>query len=72
MLLGHLSQRHPTEVGAFLDQMHPTEAIAQVAAHVFDHIEESGGQERNGRRSEGCGAVRREVRRKNPMLLDHV
>jgi hypothetical protein len=38
MLLGHLSQRHPTEVWTFLEKMR-TQDIAQVAAQAFDLIE---------------------------------
>lgn len=34
MLLGHLSQQHPTEVGPFLAQMR-TEDITSVAAQAF-------------------------------------
>jgi hypothetical protein len=39
MLLGHLSQRHPTELGPILEQMR-TGDMAQVAAQAFEVIEE--------------------------------
>jgi hypothetical protein len=39
MLLYHLSQRHPDQVGPYLEQMR-TECIATVAAEAFDVVEE--------------------------------
>ncbi len=39
MLLNHVSQAHPAEVGHFLDQMHTTEDIAPVAAQAFELVE---------------------------------
>jgi hypothetical protein len=40
MLLGHLSQDHPTEVGRYLDQMRGSEDIAEVAMQGCNVIEE--------------------------------
>jgi hypothetical protein len=39
MLLGHLSQQHPTKVGPHLERMR-TEDIAQVAAEACEVVEE--------------------------------
>ena len=39
MLLYHLSQRHPDQVGPYLERMR-TECIATVAAEAFDVVEE--------------------------------
>jgi hypothetical protein len=38
MLLYHLSQQHPDQVGPYLERMR-TECIATVAAEVFEVIE---------------------------------
>ena len=35
VLLGHLSQQHPTEVGHYLDQMRGSEEIGEVAAQAY-------------------------------------
>jgi hypothetical protein len=40
MLLGHLSQQHPTEIGPYLERMRTTEDIAQTAAQAFELIAE--------------------------------
>jgi hypothetical protein len=40
MLLGHLSQDDPTEVGRYLDQMRGSEDIAEVAMQGCNVIEE--------------------------------
>ena len=40
MLLWHLGQRHPAELGPFLEQMHTMEDIAQVATQAFEVVEE--------------------------------
>jgi hypothetical protein len=39
MLLGHLSQQHPDQVGPYLERMR-TEDIATVAAEAFEVVEE--------------------------------
>jgi hypothetical protein len=41
MLLHHLSQSHPEQVGAYLDRMHTTEDIARMAAEAFEVVEEN-------------------------------
>jgi hypothetical protein len=41
MLLGHLSQQHPTELKPYLEQMR-TEDIGHVAAQAFEVVEEDG------------------------------
>ena len=42
MLLYHLGQQHPDQVGAYLDQMRGTEDIGEVSARAFEVIEEPG------------------------------
>ena len=39
ILLGHLSQRNPDQVGPYLDQMRGTEDFAEVAAQAFVVVE---------------------------------
>jgi hypothetical protein len=40
MLLGHLSQQHPAEIGHYLDRMR-AEDIATVAAEAYEVMEEA-------------------------------
>jgi hypothetical protein len=40
MWLTHLSHQHPGSVGAYVDQMHTTEAIAPVVLEAFAVMEE--------------------------------
>jgi hypothetical protein len=40
LLLGHLSQQHPTEVGAYTARMHTTEDITPIAAEAYEVVEE--------------------------------
>jgi hypothetical protein len=40
LLLGHLSQQHPDQVGPYLDRMR-TEDIATVAAEAYEVIEDT-------------------------------
>ncbi len=47
MLLGHLGQQHPDQVGPYLARMR-TEDIATVAAEAYEVIEEDGNQSRDG------------------------
>jgi hypothetical protein len=47
LMLGHLSQRHPDEVGQYLDQMRGCEDIGMVAAQAFKLVE-AGEAERTG------------------------
>jgi hypothetical protein len=45
LMLGHVSQRHPDEVGRYLDQMRGSDDIGMVAAQAFELVEgdETGG-----------------------------
>jgi hypothetical protein len=38
-LLHHLSQRHPDQVGAYLDRMHTDDDIGPVAAEAYEVVE---------------------------------
>jgi hypothetical protein len=40
MLLAHLSQDHPDQVGCYLDQMRGSEDIGEVAAQAYEIVEE--------------------------------
>jgi hypothetical protein len=40
LLLGHLSQQHPDQVGASLARMHTTEDITPVALEAYEVIED--------------------------------
>jgi hypothetical protein len=50
MLFGHLGRQHPTEVGAFLAQMHITEDMGLVAAQAFEVIEDHQLEDDEGRK----------------------
>jgi len=39
MLLGHLSQQHPDQVGGYLDRMRGSEDIGTVAAQAFEVVD---------------------------------
>jgi hypothetical protein len=39
LLLGHLAQQHPDEVGAYLDRMAYTEDIGRIAAEAYEVVE---------------------------------
>ncbi len=41
MLLYHLSQQHPDEIGPYLERIRTAEDIGTVAAEAFDIIEET-------------------------------
>jgi hypothetical protein len=57
ILLHHLSQQHPEQVGLYLKRMR-TEDIGTVAAEAFGLIEEDGKRSRGQRRSEVSGGTR--------------
>jgi hypothetical protein len=41
LLLGHLSQQHPDEVGTYLDRMHDDTDITPVAAEAYAVVEDT-------------------------------
>jgi hypothetical protein len=48
LLLGHLAQQHPDEVGAYLDRMASTEDIGRVSAEAYEVVEDPpGGVDKN-------------------------
>jgi hypothetical protein len=62
MLLQHLGQHHPTEVGRYLDQMRGSEDIAEVAIQAFEVIEEDSTKGRYTQR--GAWGLRKRANRR--------
>jgi hypothetical protein len=51
LLLTHLSQAHPAELGRYLDQMHTTDDITPVIVQAFEEVDGTPeGRQRRGMR----------------------